>query len=165
MNKLQRQRLDKLIAHLEEVERRDPDSFDLSDWIQAESPDDLVKAIRTWRRRWKKGETLNCGTAACVAGHLPLVFPRKFKWRITQFCGADSHTGDVVSNDAPWGIDQEDLAEYFGGISWQWKSIIRGANYSEKEKDAEGRVRLRVVIERITKLRDTRETIFSCITH
>jgi hypothetical protein len=144
-----KKRLKKLIAHLEEVQKRDPESFDLSFWIRGTDGKALLDAVDTWLDRWKKGETLNCGTAACVVGHLPLAFPRSFRWRRPQRnspitnvsrCDAMAAALDDLKASAM-------LAEFFGGTWQDWDNVI----YERKYGDGP-RVRVSQVIARLYSL-------------
>lgn len=83
-------RLRRLAEHLEEVWRRDPGSFNLETWFSAtdatasrlKETKILQHALDAWPERWAAGESLNCGTSACLVGHLPLIFPDDFEWNI-----------------------------------------------------------------------------------
>jgi hypothetical protein len=171
MNKTQLKRLDKMIAHLEEVERRDPASFALENWVEGDTEENLEEAITTWRKRWKKGETLNCGTSACVVGHLPLVFPQHFEWSDSQDRDDEDTSVTTVRTKATakhksleftkhswWqseGLDAtEELAGFFGGEDSDWDDIIYVGGYDSDDKDANGKVKLSAVLNKMRILRN-----------
>jgi len=122
-----RERLEKLIVHLEEVARRDPGSFNLNFWMASDSQYDLRQALRTWSKRWKAGETLNCGTTACLAGHLPLVFPGEFAWERDGNYWAGSFSGVHVRCKTHSGfleLSTADLERFFGISFTFWDQTI-----------------------------------------
>jgi len=129
----------KLIKHLRYLQSTEPRAFNLRQWVQARSAKAVKEAIESWPDRFKRGEELNCGTSACVVGHLPLVFPRQFKW----FHLPRKRFASVVTRD--WGMDAEcELYLFFGeGHTIQWFDVIYQSQYKVKH------VKLHHVLERI----------------
>jgi hypothetical protein len=138
------ERINKLIAHLEKVQEIDPDSFDLAHWFRGSSPEEVQQAMNEWSTRWEEGKNLNCGTTACLVGHLPLVFPENFRWI--------QDTSALDGTPLPVGIveyinhgrmlapalfrpvgDKEsaahNLVRFFGGTADEWCDIIYGEYY------------------------------------
>lgn len=111
--KLQRSRFLKLVRHLEHLQKNEPEAFDLKSWVSAQSN----KFLQEWPKRYKRKEKLDCGTAACLVGHLPLIFPKHWEWsgatQVVRPLRPDSH--------------HRNLAEFFGLDADFWKKTI----YSE----------------------------------
>ena len=71
MNKLGAQRLTKLAEFLKTVH---PSKFNIASWVTGPNPE-LMADEPT-----KEGE---CGTTACAAGWLPLLYPKSWEWTRT----------------------------------------------------------------------------------
>lgn len=142
MNSKQKKRFKKLIKYFEWLNENEPSAFNIQNWIKSHSEENLNRAIEEWQDRAKKKTELNCGTAACVVGHLPNIFPKKFKW-INK--GA---SGCVIQIESEGLDEKEFLSDHFGGTKHQWKSIIFSFVYPEHD----GNPPLSVVLKRIKSL-------------
>jgi hypothetical protein len=58
----------------------EPQRFNIGTYISAASPHDLETARAEWPERHRCGRKLECGTSACLVGHLPVLFPDSFFW-------------------------------------------------------------------------------------
>ena len=129
----ERERLDTLTTYLERLNEEEPEAFDLGSWMASDSREELEKAMEEWPERYKKGEPLNCGTSACVAGHLPIVFPGDFAW---SDIGHETTIGWVyrVEPDMPqFSLSGQGLADYFGGERSDWQRTIYPEYYTDVE--------------------------------
>jgi hypothetical protein len=148
--KKQKNRMERLIAHLEWVEREEPARFNLEHWMSASSEKELLQAIDEWPERALQRRELNCGTSACVVGHLPAVFPEDWSWEDIGSGEASVHlrsgSGELRSSDL--------LSDFFGGEAGNWSRIIYSDAYGHR--DEYGRVRLSSVLERLRDIRDDR---------
>lgn len=128
-----RQRLITLIRYLAELQRRDPASFDIRTWFAAsagvEDPNGpraaVVKARRDWPERWKAGQTLDCGTTACLMGHLLVAFPGDWGWSLSGLNVVGTFAGSPLAY-SPTGA----MERYFGLQASFWARTI----YSSTEE-------------------------------
>jgi hypothetical protein len=146
---LQRERLDRLIKHMEWIEETEPERFDLDSWMRG----DVTRAMTEWPQRFAEGRELNCNTTACVAGNLPLLFPESWRWEITSHYTVVCPSN--IEDAEAWWSDIEDgtvmaglLAEFLGGTTGEWYSTIYLEHYDEDP------VELRPVLERLRAIRD-----------
>ncbi len=110
----------KLIRHLEYIRDTEPERFDLHSWM---SGDNIDEARTQWPKRLKQKKPLNCGTSACVVGHLPLIFPNCFKWAGNFVFCAKRNLIDYHSSEKFY------LSQFFGGSDWD--NIIFESNYPD----------------------------------
>lgn len=136
--KKKQQRWIKLIGYFEELLRTQPDRFSLLEWICSPSKNDLIEAMDVWPLNHSMGAELNCGTAACVCGHLPVVFPTVFRWHqieneqdLAAYSASVCHT-DPAKRSKDW-AEPLMMEKYFGGTSSQWERIIEPHHYSEAD--------------------------------
>ena len=95
--KKQIERLKRLIEHLEYIEENDPKAFSLSQWFVSPDLDSYQEAVAQWPLRGKAKQPLQCGTSACVVGHLPAVFPDDFAWiQLPPLSHSHETSGKVV---------------------------------------------------------------------
>jgi hypothetical protein len=140
----QRENLSKLIVYLKYIATTEPEVFDLSEWFTAKTRVDAEHAMLMWPGQYAKGEKLNCGTAACLVGHLPVAFPDDWRYEI--------HNGtNVEIKWDPLGYDyiSDTLCQFFGGDRGdsQWETIIYTTSYPDQS-----RVTIDQVIDRIEAL-------------
>lgn len=122
--RVHQRRLEKLTQHMQWVTDNDPDSFDLCTWFVAvdaatfaDERSQLERAKREWPKRLAAGKKLDCGTTACLVGHLPLVFPKTFKWDVEN---------ETVYRRGyrSFQCDDRDLEWYFEVDRYVWKQVI-----------------------------------------
>ena len=124
----QRPRFIELIHYLENLLANEPERFNLTAWLTAETSDDLQAAVETWAERHRKGEPLNCGTTACVYGHFPVIWPKTFAYHTNPRTDTMAK-GTVVSRLPPAEGDyhsheHEHAARWLGGTPFDWQLIF-----------------------------------------
>lgn len=129
-------RLNAIINHLWHIHATEPERFNLDSWICSDTEENLTEAISTWQHRHAARQPLNCNTAACFAGHLPLVFPDVFFWEkafgaLTAHRGVVSCTPEFRDGDHTT-VNEHALAKFFGGTPEQWARVIFSTYYPEK---------------------------------
>jgi hypothetical protein len=115
----QLRRLRKLIKHLEHIERDEPDVFDLASWFKGPS-----SALTQWRENHKQRKPLNCGTTACMVGHMAVIF-KEFTWR-------NQDVYFVASGEC---LDATNLPEFLGGTRSVWQFIIYDTHYPQAAQE------------------------------
>jgi hypothetical protein len=145
----QKERFQHLLAYLTRLNEEEPEVFSLTHWMAGKH---AHKAVASWVERASKGEPLNCGTTACVVGHLPVAFPDDFSWNSGEVIQV-VYRGSVLDQ---WGFAFNTrsavygLSEYFGGAPGEWDSIIYMRGY-EDYKDGE-EIPLWVVLKKMEAL-------------
>ena len=147
-----KERFEHLIAYLTQLNKTDPGAFSLREWLQADSRTNLLKALEEWPERHKKGQPLNCGTTACLVGHLPVAFPGDFTWRDLNHTEIVNYVMTTEVPDLPsrTKVGEAVLCEYFGGTENAWTQIIYPRWYDTAQP-----VKLTAVLERLKELYDT----------
>lgn len=160
-------RLKRLIEHLKYIEENDPEAFSLSQWFVSQNPDSFAEAVEKWPLRGAAKQPLQCGTSACVVGHLPVVFPEYFAWIQTPPLSHSRETSGRVVVKTPdtepayvaaeevlfFGTSPNDvtcstLATFFGAEEPIWSLIIYDSEYPPEVRE-NGEVPLRCVLARL----------------
>jgi len=110
-------RFKRLLRHLEYINETEPEVFDLKTFVN-------VNRHSNFRILWpvalKAKKPLNCGTTACIIGHMPLIF-EEFRW---QGGHVEDHDGNTARE---WSC-----ADFFGGHHDAWHNIIYSSNYASE---------------------------------
>ena len=151
-----RLRFKELLDYLEQLNENEPEAFDLDTWMGADSRAELLTAMREWPSKHQKGEKLNCGTAACLVGHLPVIFPQAFYWKLPRTRHSAVVQGVVYRHTVPRDVSHYTgpwaLTEYFGGTSAEWQDIIYSDSYCDEGFEDDEDVPLEAVLNRLTQL-------------
>lgn len=116
-------RIDLLIQYLEKLRDTEPEVFGLARWFSGPTRELVDLAKEVWPKRYKEGKTLGCGTVACVAGHLPVLFPEDWAWtEIRREYGAYAHVMRVGADN--WFNTEVCIARYFGGFTSEWCQVM-----------------------------------------
>lgn len=163
------ERLDRLTEYLSKLNETEPERFSLKYWAASASIEKLTQAQSEWRQRYEAGEPLNCGTSACVVGHMPTVFPDTFRWGPRVMPGSNDEKPHVASvrwtseargksfaTECTDGVNVAAgaLAKFFGGTVNDWDRIIYVNTYYDEQLMPMSNPPLLMVIERIRMLRD-----------
>lgn len=165
--KKQIERLKRLIEHLKYIEHHDPEAFNLSQWFVSQDMNSYREAVEQWPLRGKAKQPLQCGTSACVVGHLPVVFPEDFAWiQMPPLIHSHETSGRVVLKTpdtdpvdvaaeevlffgtSPNDVTCSTLATFFGAASHIWALIIYDNEYPPDVKE-NGEVPLCCVLDRL----------------
>ena len=158
-----KRRFNTLLDYLTELNEKEPERFNLSAWMTTYKDKNLIEAVTTWVDRYQKGDPLNCGTTACLVGHMPVIFPRAFSWVAPgHFFGATSfdtddldasvsyHPNGLAKVRSNW-FEAQWTEDFFGGGVDIWRQIIFGTNYPEDAIGVHG-ITLDAVLKRLEKL-------------
>lgn len=137
----QLRRLRKLIKYLEHIEQHEPEVFDLCSWFSGGTGATLFE----WRKRHKQRKPLNCGTTACVVGHMAVIF-NEFEWNRKN----NLEKNVVVAQTGQW-VGKAVLASFFGGTCDVWEAVIYDAWY----RCGSGNTKLSDVLARLRLIRDS----------
>lgn len=148
----QAERLETLIGYLRRLQETEPDRFDIRRWVSSHDLKDMTKARKQWPKRYKEGQPLDCGTSACVVGHLAVVFPEDFQWEYAPETGTVIRVACVIPGYESV-VGALHMARLFGGRALDWSDIIFPEAYTREELDERGQVPLLAVIARIESLR------------
>ena len=157
MKKQQKANLARLIWYLKWLKRTDPKAFDLRQWVRRRAgvrADAVVyeaskDALRQFYENAHRGDLPNCGTAACLVGHLPAVFPEDFRAEGNshgavilghkRICSEVNRQNlrrkdsmrstwylltDVVARRMTYTDLVDILSRYLGGTTYEWRNII-----------------------------------------
>lgn len=131
-----RERFEKLIAYFERLLENEPTAFTLKHWFIGGFDGAEDEARRSWIQRAEAGEPLDCGTAACVVGHLPVIFPGEFTWEADNYLIKVMRGGVFMDQrtcspafGAPKRSAEAMLHEYLGGYGGAWSDVIHVRNY------------------------------------
>lgn len=133
----------KLINYLHNMLEFAPTCFNLSTYLTAESPEAFDAATNNWPVQHRRGQQLECGTTACVVGHLPVVFPNDFKWKPTSEVTAQVFTTDDVY------VCEMTMEEFFGCSATDWSCVIYPENYGPADD-----ITLQQVLDKIYEIHD-----------
>lgn len=162
----QEEMFDYLLDYMHELFDTEPEVFSLTNFIFSEDQKGLKSAMKDWAKRYQKGEPLNCGTSACIIGHLPVAFPGLFGWGENR-----GHYSDVLARtecgSSTCGekfiiegrVEEDIMAMAFGGTSQQWRNVIYVDEYDRDEwvnpdvdDEFEGDVPFETVLARLDDL-------------
>lgn len=141
--KLKTARRRKLINHLKKVERTNPHTFHLSDWVSLSLGDSIESLVNDL----SKGRSHPCGTTCCVAGNLPIIFPEDWEFPMSLHSGEYMGGVRYVSAGDCLSISSH-MAGFFGGSRENWSRVIYPENYI-------GVATIEMVIEKISILHKT----------
>jgi hypothetical protein len=125
MNKAERRT--KLLNYLHNLMEDEPQRFNIGTYISAASPHDLETAREEWPERHRRGRKLECGTSACLVGHLPVLFPDSFFWS----SGENVRNALVRLKENNEFVCEMVLEDFFGSSAENWKMIIYPEHYQK----------------------------------
>jgi hypothetical protein len=115
-------RFKRLLKHLEYINETEPEVFDLDTFVNHNAHPQFTTL---WPRALRAKKPLNCGTTACIIGHMPLIF-KEFMWHDGY---VKSRTGTTTRESA--------CADFFGGTSDAWQGIIYNVHYATDDPPLE----------------------------